>query len=312
MKLFFFYDRNFKALRDNMVASLQEGDFELAEDFIEDLGVMRNRAGGGIPTYLYKAQKIKDSLDAVEEGEVFVFSDVDVQFFAPVRSIVEEAAEGYDLVLQREFRDIGVNIGFIAVRNTPASRAFWAHIHAEISRTQALDQRVVNNALYSGLARAELGMRWTRFPEKIWASSMAFSGMPQEDLVLHHANFTIERSTSFDPSMKLEQMAEVRRFVAGERDGLEAFVVAAQGTQAMLDYRDRHFGARRPGPEWTELPTDNIARPGGFREKRAKAIAVANATVGGGTESSATTSTEANASTHAGHAEEGEGGQNTP
>ena len=44
----------------------------------------------------------------------------------------------------------GVNIGFMAMRNTSACRGFWDYVHAEISRTQALDQRVVNNSLYSG------------------------------------------------------------------------------------------------------------------------------------------------------------------
>lgn len=46
----------------------------------------------------------------------------------------------------------GVNIGFMAIRNTMACHGFWDYVHAEISRTQALDQRVVNNSLYSGEA----------------------------------------------------------------------------------------------------------------------------------------------------------------
>jgi len=266
MKLFFFFDSNFRRLRDHMVASHQN-EFELMEDFIEDLGVMQNRAGGGVPTYLYKAQKIKNALDTVEEGEVFVFSDVDIQFLGPVRGIVEESIVGVDLVLQREFEDIGVNIGFIAVRNTAATRAFWKHVHCEIERIRGLDQRVVNNALYSGLAR-ELGLQWARFPPEIWASSMAGSGKLPERLLLHHANFTIERSKSFDPSLKLEQMALVTSYVSGDQEGLLQWVGAVCEDRSIADYRDRHFGARRPGPEWVELPVGHVARPGGFREKR--------------------------------------------
>ncbi|CAE8585296.1 unnamed protein product [Polarella glacialis] len=276
MRLFFFYDANFKPLRDNLVETLQEAaphDFDLQEDFIEDLGVMKNRAGGGVPTYLYKAQKIKDALDAVPEGEVFVFCDVDIQFFAPVRHIVEEAVKGVDLVLQREFEDIGVNIGFLAIRNTPATHRFWAHIHAEITRTQALDQRVVNNTLYSGMAKTEFGLDWGRFPLEVWASSMAQSGRIPPQLVLHHANFTIERCTSYDPSVKLAQMAEARRHVRGESDSFVQWVAAVQADSSMADYRDRHFGARRPGPEWHILEPGHIARAGGFKEKRGAAAA---------------------------------------
>lgn len=106
MKWFYFYDSSFRPLRDHMFASARD-EFEVREDFLEDLSVMKNRAGGGLPTYLYKAQKIKDALDAVEEGEVFLFTDVDIQFFRPVQSIVEASMADADLVMQREFEDDG-------------------------------------------------------------------------------------------------------------------------------------------------------------------------------------------------------------
>jgi len=252
-----------------MVASNKD-EFDIREDFLEDLGVMKGRAGGGVPTYLYKAQKIKDALEAVEEGECFLFTDVDIQFLRPVQDIVAAAAEGLDLVLQREFDDIGVNIGFCAVRNTQASRDFWKHVHGEIVRTQALDQRVVNNALYSGLAEREFGLTWGRFPAEIWASSTAFCGPPPEGVAVHHANFTIERVTAADPSLKLDQYAMVAAYASGDQAQMLEFVAATQTNQSMLDYRDRHFGARRPGPEWATLPEGHIARPGGYREKKGR------------------------------------------
>lgn len=274
MKWFFFYDANFKPLRDNMVKSQHASEpnaFEMREDFLQDLGVMKNRAGGGVPTYLYKAQKIKDALEEIEPGEVCLFTDVDVQFMAPCRKIVEESiGDSVDLVLQREFDDIGVNIGFVAMRNTPGCRAFWEHVHAEIVRTQALDQRVVNNTLYSGMAEKEWQLKWARFPAEIWASSMAFFGPPPPNMAVHHANFTLERAPSRDPSLKLEQMEMVAQYVTGGDSSkvLQEFVEACKGNQSMLDYRDRHFGCRRPGPEWMTLPGGHPARPGGFRERK--------------------------------------------
>mmetsp|Transcript_33919 Transcript_33919/g.90946 ORF Transcript_33919/g.90946 Transcript_33919/m.90946 type:complete len:282 (+) Transcript_33919:49-894(+) len=269
MKVFFFYDGSFKPLRDRMVGSLPD-ELEVREDFIEDLGVMKNRAGGGVPTYLYKAQKIKDALDAVEDGEVFLFCDVDIQFFAPVREVVEKCMEGVDLVLQREFEDIGVNIGFLAIRNTPASHAFWAHIHSEIERLKGLDQRIVNNTLYSQQATQDFGLLWGRFPPEVWASSMAFSGKMPERLLIHHANFTIERPKASDPSVKLAQMDMVRKYTEGDEAELLDFVQLVVTNEAMIDYRDRQFGSRRPGPEWALLPEGHVARPGGFKEKKVK------------------------------------------
>merc|ERR1719414_2516431 len=180
-----------------------------------------------------------------------------------------------DLVLQKEFEDIGVNIGFVAMRSCPATAAFWKHVHSEIERTKALDQRVVNNTLYSGMARREFGLLWGRFPAQLWASSMAGLGEMPEGLVLHHANFTIERSKSFDPSLKLDQMSMVAAYAKGDRDGLLHWLNLVRSDKSMADYRDRHFGARRPGPEWAELPEGHTARPGGFREKREKGGAAA-------------------------------------
>lgn len=289
MRLFFFYDTNFVPLRDHMVSTIQQsGNCELVieEDFVQDLGVMAGRAGGGLPTYLYKATKVLKALDEVAAGEVFIFSDVDIQFFRPVDGLVNECmASGVDLILQREFEDIGVNIGFMAMRSTQACRAFWAAVREEVVKSQGLDQRIVNNMLYSGEA-AELGLRWDRFPPRVWCSAMGYpSGVLPEGVVIHHANFTIERSTSSDPSIKLEQMRLVRAAVLVQMrdEGVEAspddvealaelqsFLAAVAVDCTMADYRDRHFGARRPGREWSTLPEDHLARRGGFKEKRAK------------------------------------------
>ncbi|CAJ1400981.1 unnamed protein product [Effrenium voratum] len=255
------------------------------EDILDDLKG-NNRAGGGMPTYLYKSAKIRKALDEVEDGEVFLFTDVDVQYFQPVKGIVEERmASGVDMIFQKEFEDIGVNIGWMALRNTGPCRAFWDHVYGEISRTQALDQRVVNNSLYSGHA-ASLGLRWDRWPSSIWASSLAFSG-PLPELVVHHANFLVEKAPSANPAPKLSQLRQLRDLQAAKKakapeaaaagsDGdWEAFMAAARSCQAMLDYRSRHFGSRRPGPEWSLLPEGHVARPGGFSERAAKKAAAA-------------------------------------
>lgn len=291
MKIFFFYDDKFKPLRDHMVSSLERcggaAEMSLQEDFLDNLGG-NNRAGGGLPTYLYKSARINKALAEVAEGEVFLFTDVDIQFFKPIKSIVDAHMQsGVDMILQKEFEDIGVNIGFMAMRSTPACKGFWKHVEDEIVRTQALDQRVVNNSLYSGHAARDFGLRWDRWPSHIWASSMAFSGpLPSEPLVVHHANFLVEKAPAADPGPKLEQLRQLQSVVLESDEAADAawaaFMEAAAASSAMTDYRSRHFGERRPGPEWTTLPEGHVARPGGYSEKAAaraaKAAAAAEAT----------------------------------
>mmetsp|Transcript_54164 Transcript_54164/g.97834 ORF Transcript_54164/g.97834 Transcript_54164/m.97834 type:complete len:297 (+) Transcript_54164:92-982(+) len=284
MKLFFFYDRNFLPLRDQMVASLEESGgsraFHLCEDVLDDLKG-NNRAGGGMPTYLYKSAKIVKALAEVEKDEVFLFTDVDVQYFQPVDGVVHECmSDGSDIIFQKEFEDIGVNIGFMALRKTAACQAFWEYVHAEISRSQALDQRVVNNSLYSGHAAKDFGLRWKRWPSTIWASSMAFSGPLPQPVLVHHANFLVEKAPSADPGPKVAQLAQLRQALRGDEEGERswaAFMEAARTCAAMLDYRSRHFGSRRPGPEWSTLPDGHVARQGGYSERAAKKAAAAAA-----------------------------------
>ncbi|CAE7460814.1 SULTR2 [Symbiodinium sp. CCMP2456] len=280
-KLFFFYDRNFVPLRDQMVASLEQSgglaDFTLCEDVLDDLKG-NNRAGGGMPTYLYKSAKIGKALNDVDTDEIFLFTDVDVQYFQPVHDIVRECmADGTDIVFQQEFEDIGVNIGFMAMRKSAACQAFWEFVHAEISRTQALDQRVVNNSLYSGHAAATFGLRWKRWPSSIWASSMAFSSPLPQPLVVHHANFLVEKAPAADPTSKVAQLMQLRQATLGDDKEAQAawaeFMQGARTCPAMLDYRSRHFGERRPGPEWSTLPENHIARLGGYSERAAKRAA---------------------------------------
>ncbi|CAK9096145.1 Sulfate transporter 4.1 [Durusdinium trenchii] len=186
-------------------------------------------------------------------------------------------AGGVDMIFQKEFEDLGVNIGFMAIRNTPASRGFWEYVHSEISRTQALDQRVVNNSLYSGHAAEEFGLRWDRWPSEIWASSMAFSGPLPEGLLVHHANFLLEKAPSADPGPKLEQLkllqAQTPTASPATLAAWSTFLAAAREAPAMHDYRSRHFGERRPGPVWATLPECHVAYRGGYSEKAAKKAA---------------------------------------
>ena len=44
-----------------------------------------------MPTYLYKSAKIRKALDDVEPDEVFLFTDVDVQYFQPLHHIVKDS-----------------------------------------------------------------------------------------------------------------------------------------------------------------------------------------------------------------------------
>merc|ERR1712232_1376648 len=180
------------------------------------------------------------------------------QFLRPCREFIIQTMNQQppvDMCLQKEFDDIGVNIGVVSIRKTPAMVHFWQAVYDEITEKEGFDQRVVNNLLYSDHASREWGVTWRRFPNEIWASSMAFQGPPPENMMLHHANFTSGKVQSSDPSHKLSQMVEFQAFTVGENaEKLAEFVVAVQEHPVMTSYREKHFGVKRPGLEWAYLP----------------------------------------------------------
>eukprot|EP00933_Yihiella_yeosuensis_P042994 TRINITY_DN37684_c0_g1_i1.p1 TRINITY_DN37684_c0_g1~~TRINITY_DN37684_c0_g1_i1.p1 ORF type:complete len:473 (-),score=59.14 TRINITY_DN37684_c0_g1_i1:271-1629(-) len=273
--LYFFSDSAFKCLRDQFVDSVIDEGFELRESYIEDLCVNEKRTAGGAPVYLFKTQLLLRALEEVAPGEVFVISDVDIQFLAKCMPFIRKGISGKDLCVQREFTGLGVNIGFMAIRRTEDSINFWRSVLDELPSGRH-DQRIVNNLLY-GSPVSEQRLRWGYFPPEIWASSQAYDGgCVPSGIALHHANWIIRNwrqdpsgYPASDPSMKLEQLLELR--LAVQKNDVKSQQQLVSDIQKDPDarvYHRRTFGDLRAGPEWTYLPARHPARPGGSRRKK--------------------------------------------
>ncbi|CAK0841110.1 unnamed protein product, partial [Prorocentrum cordatum] len=270
------WDEAFRPLRDQFVASVRDTDVEMREAYVEDIGAKPHRAAGGPAVYVFKLRHLLESLEAAEPGSFVIFSDVDVQFFTAVLPDVQEAMAGLDACFQRECHDVGVNIGFMAVRRTGPSLAFWQRVLELVEDRGGLDQRVVNDLLYTGYA-STLGMPWGRLPPRFWASSQALSGPPPQRLAVHHANWVTRAgptwaaaeaggaSGSSDPRPKLAQLAALRAAVEAGAAGSEASarLAAALAEDGALErYQRRYFGDARCGPEWASLPLGHPCAPG--------------------------------------------------
>eukprot|EP00438_Fugacium_kawagutii_P002162 Skav228796 [mRNA] locus=scaffold359:34364:34954:+ [translate_table: standard] len=153
MKVFFFYDSKFVPLRDYMVASMESSGagsaFQLQEDILDDLKG-NNRAGGGMPTYLYKSAKIRKALDEVDKDEVFLFTDVDVQYFQPIDQILQKSmADGADIIFQKEFEDIGLE----CLTKTHAHRYTHTHFATLFVLCKKQQEYIYHSLLCDFLAR---------------------------------------------------------------------------------------------------------------------------------------------------------------
>jgi len=155
--------------------------------------------------------KVRHALDFCRlspEGEPFIVSDVDVQFFPSFKtdefiSILDSL--GCDLAFQRErFRegDREANCGFYAGRNTAAVRSLLAAALDNLERDPIKNEQNAVNRLMR-----ETGFPYAMFDRRFYARTHGFP--PPRDVWMHHASWT-----SSIPE-KISQIERVRRILFG-------------------------------------------------------------------------------------------------
>lgn len=146
------------------------------------------------------------------EGTVFVFSDVDIQFFAGFSmDLLRDAFEksGCDVLFQRESANeqvSDVNTGFYIARSTAAFRDLLREAVA-ICEGQAVanDQVAVNAILSSGAC----SVRWGHLGLRHYSRTHGFP--PPRDIVMHHATMTKSVAE------KVAQLHAIRAYIEGGR-----------------------------------------------------------------------------------------------
>jgi len=205
---------------------------------LEVLDMGTNRSDGAYLSEEWQeamCAKVRHALDFCRrsaEGEPFIVSDVDVQFFPAFDATIFLQlidASGCDLVFQRErFRegDREANCGFYAGRNSPAVRRLLEASLGDLENdTVKNEQNAVNRAMRrSGFAYALLDHRF-------YARTHGFP--PPEDLWMHHASWTTNITE------KIRQLERVRRMTRGGTVRRHAESLAEHLSRAMA----RHSGA---------------------------------------------------------------------
>lgn len=100
--------------------------------------------------------KVEVILRAIREnwGDVFVYSDVDVQFFRPTEPLLRRLIRNFDLLFQRDSPEGIACAGFFACRTTPVTLGFWESVHRYmLANPGKNDQDAVNDLLLIGRVR---------------------------------------------------------------------------------------------------------------------------------------------------------------
>jgi hypothetical protein len=142
--------------------------------------------------------KIELILDAIEEnwGTVFIYADIDIQFFAPFVDKVLQKIEGLDFVFQRHNPDGIVCSGFFACRAHEKTKQFFLAVQKMMHKNKKMsDQPAINYCLAK-----QADILWDYLPDTFFgggtraATSKAWEpgdwlDIP-EGIILHHANCT--------------------------------------------------------------------------------------------------------------------------
>ncbi|QQR54142.1 hypothetical protein IPH25_04835 [bacterium] len=145
-------------------------------------------------------QKVKMIIDAIKQqwNGIFIYSDVDIQFFTPVSAEIKELLTAYDLVIQKDDPTGSICSGFFACRCNEKTLQLWQDVLNTMENKQEYsDQAALNHCLISCKNPYELA--WTYLPDTYFGGG-TFSGKrwnPYNSMVIpnnpkmHHANWTV-------------------------------------------------------------------------------------------------------------------------
>ena len=225
LKLYAIYSEYNEKLKDEWFLPSLTGEFEL---HIEKADCF----GGNYGTNAFREAVLEKSnliINAIKENmsETFVYSDVDIQYFKPIKSLLLDAIVGHDIVCQRdEPRAKGNQLctGFFIIRANNGTLKLWERVRKAV-RKEGRDQLAFNRILNSWWYRQ---FSYPRIKYNFLSDNFFSAGtltgenwqpgqelVIPDDIVLHHANWTVGIEN------KISQLEYVKRCVESRLNSKE-------------------------------------------------------------------------------------------
>lgn len=217
MRLYSFYTPSHEIFKNQWFLPTLQDDYEVIIHFDEQQCESARYCHKGWKQTTLK--KVEHIIEAVKEnmGDVFVYFDIDIQFFGCTRQPIEQAMHDKDLVFQRDAPSGAVCSGCFACRASEKTRQYWQAVRQYMLDHDCSDQEAVNALLRLQNA---FNLIWEYLPTtffgggtltgKQWQPGKTLS-IPHH-IILHHANWTyggIEH--------KIKQLEYVRKKVERRR-----------------------------------------------------------------------------------------------
>jgi hypothetical protein len=222
-----------QSLHDDWFRPTLQDDYIVEMRSLEQVGASEDHCCGTVAFNQTMVAKVRLMLDAIREnwGGVFIYSDVDIQFFGRTEPLIDEAMSNLDVAAQRDahprMSPIGnpqfsghLCAGFLACRGNERTLRLWEGILAySLGHPDQHDQQALNHLLSwrSGWRMPNrFGVRWGYLPDAFFGPGPQLQtvwepGMPlatPATIVMHHANWTIGIAN------KVAQLVAVRRAIA--------------------------------------------------------------------------------------------------
>ena len=156
MKLFGLYTPTHDVLAQEWFLATLQDDYDLRLLRLEQIGSPDLHHYGTGEFNQTTLRKVAFTLQAIEEnwGDIFVMSDVDIQFFGPTEHLLREAIEGRDIAFQQNQANGEINAGFFVCRANERTRQLWLSIQDTMKgRPDWNDQDALNHLLFGQLPR---------------------------------------------------------------------------------------------------------------------------------------------------------------
>ena len=204
MKLYALYTPSHDILKDQFFLPSIQDDFEIILEFCEQTSPSATfMSEGWTATTMRKVDLI---IRAIEENlqseEVFIFSDVDIQFFAPIKDIILTLMEGKDIMMQRNNPEGVLCTGFFACRANEKTLHLWQDVKKTMQKNKSnSDQISFNQCIKKKSKKNPYGLVWDYLPDTFFGAGTlaAYPGYlwkPGRELdipdgiMIHHANWT--------------------------------------------------------------------------------------------------------------------------
>jgi len=155
-------------------------------------------------------------VDAIDEnyGGCFVFSDCDIQFFGPTKSILLEAIADCDLAAQMDGQNI-ICTGFFVCRASDKMRQVFLECAEWLStRTHRVGDQDAVNCHRSKFTWKLLDSQQFWCPRRRWRGRGEKLDVPH-NILMHHANWTIGIPNKIDMLKQVNQQIQSKGREAG-------------------------------------------------------------------------------------------------